>query len=239
MSKTFNDTGMGRIIAWISARVFKKSEAVTTQTLGIDTTPSNNSSNLVTSGGVYNALSGKQAVLTFDTIPTENSTNPVTSGGIYNIIIENEEVTAAALNDLNTRLSNVEEIDEVPAQIQSDWSQSDNTQRDYIKNKPSTDTFVKSYPGATSKLATTTVPNVTSVGAASTWSFSMGTGDHTNALIISGGNGSAPTLGTAKTVATGSLAANGGGASVMTGLGTPTTGSAYVNYATMAGGGSN
>ena len=58
MSKTFNDTGMGRIIAWISARVFKKSEAVTTQTLGIDSAPSNNSSNLVTSGGVYNALNG-------------------------------------------------------------------------------------------------------------------------------------------------------------------------------------
>lgn len=31
-----------------------------------------------------------------------------------------------------------------------------------------TDTFVKSYPGATSKLATTTVPNVTNAGSAST-----------------------------------------------------------------------
>lgn len=89
-----------------------------------------------------------------------------------------------------------------------------------------TDTFVKSYPGATSKLATTTVPNVTSAGSASTWGFAMGSGDDAETLIISGANGSAPTLGTAKTVATGSLSATGGGDSVMTGLGTATTASA-------------
>lgn len=59
MSKTFNDTGMGRIIAWISAHVFKKSDAVATQVLGIDSSPTNNSSNLVSSGGVYDALSSK------------------------------------------------------------------------------------------------------------------------------------------------------------------------------------
>lgn len=108
-----------------------------------------------------------------------------------------------------------------------------------------TDTFVKSYPGATSKLATTTVPNVTgntdvtipnvtSAGSASTWSFSMGTGADAETLIISGANGTAPTLGTAlsaskvtlgtaKTVATGSLSASGGGGTVMTGLGTAVT----------------
>lgn len=89
-----------------------------------------------------------------------------------------------------------------------------------------TDTFVKSYPGATSKLVTTTVPNVTSAGSASTWSFTMGSGNNAETLIISGGNSTAPTLGTAKTVATGGLDANGGGSSVMTGLGTATTASA-------------
>ena len=87
-----------------------------------------------------------------------------------------------------------------------------------------TDTFVKSYPGATSKLATTTVPNVTSAGSASTWSFAMGTGTDSETLIISGANGAAPTL--AKTVATGSLSDSGGGGTVMTGLGTASTGSA-------------
>lgn len=96
----------------------------------------------------------------------------------------------------------------------------------------STDTFVKSYPGTTSKLATTTVPNVTSAGSASTWSFALGTGTDAETLIISGGNGSAPTLGTAKTVATGSLSASGGGGTVMTGLGTPTTASAVTGIGT-------
>lgn len=92
------------------------------------------------------------------------------------------------------------------------------------------DTFVKSYPGASSKLATTSikgvagtekadkisdkvskklattsVPNVTSVGAAATWNFAMGTDANAETLIISGGNGSAPTLGSAITAATGSL----------------------------------
>lgn len=160
------------------------------------------------------------------------------------------------------------------------------------------DTFVKSYPGATSKLVTTTVPNVTgnedvsipnvtdsadvsipnvtgntnvsipnvtNAGSASTWSFAMGMGTDAETLIISGGNGSAPTLGTAlsaskvtlgtalsaskvtlgtnltaskvtlgsaKTVATGALASNGGGGTVMTGLGTATTASAVTSIGT-------
>lgn len=96
----------------------------------------------------------------------------------------------------------------------------------------STDTFVKSYPGATSKLATTSVPNVTAVGSASTWSFAMGSGNDAETLIISGANSTAPTLGTAITAATGSLAANGGGDSVMTGLGTATTASAVTGIGT-------
>ena len=31
-------------------------------------------------------ISGKQDTLTFDTTPTENSTNPVTSGGLYSVL---------------------------------------------------------------------------------------------------------------------------------------------------------
>lgn len=99
----------------------------------------------------------------------------------------------------------------------------------------SSDTFVKSVN--TSKLSTTTVPNVTAAGSASSWSFTMGTGTgNTETLIISGANGSAPTLGTAITVATGSVSSTGGGATVatgvpssggtasaLTGLGTPST----------------
>lgn len=53
-------------------------------------------------------LSGKQDVLTFDSTPTANSTNPVTSGGVYDTIEEIEEVTAVALNNLNDRIDSVQ-----------------------------------------------------------------------------------------------------------------------------------
>ena len=79
-------------------------------------------------------------------------------------------------------------------------------------------TFTTTVTPSTSKLVTTTVPNVTAAGSASTWSFAMGTGDDSETLIISGGNSTAPTLGTAITVATGSLNDNGSGASVATGI---------------------
>ena len=101
---------------------------------------------------------------------------------------------------------------------------------------PTTDTFVKSVSAETNKnLVTTTVPNVTSAGSASTWSFAMGSGDAAETLIISGDNSTAPTLGTAKTVATGATSTTGTGDAVVTGvtigssasaitaLGTPTT----------------
>ena len=51
-----------------------------------DTTPTADSNNLVTSGGVKAALDGKQDILTFDSTPTEGSTNPVTSGGVKTVL---------------------------------------------------------------------------------------------------------------------------------------------------------
>lgn len=101
------------------------------------------------------------------------------------------------------------------------------------------DTFVKSVSAETDKnLVTTTVPNVTSVGTASSWSFTMGSGNAAETLIISGDNSTVPTLGTAKTVATGETSVSGTGdavvtgvtvgssASALTGLGTPSTAAA-------------
>lgn len=52
----------------------------------IDSSPTQNSGNPISSGGVYTALSGKQNTLTFDNTPTANSTNPVTSGGVKTAI---------------------------------------------------------------------------------------------------------------------------------------------------------
>lgn len=92
---------------------------------------------------------------------------------------------------------------------------------------PSTETFVKSYPGATSKLVTTSVPNVTSAGTAASWSATV-----SNEVLSFAWTANTPaTLGTAITAATGALAANGGGSSVMTGLGTAVTASGVTGYA--------
>lgn len=44
-----------------------------------------------------------------DEVPTENSENIITSGGVYDAIVEVEEVTAAALNDLKNRIDNIPE----------------------------------------------------------------------------------------------------------------------------------
>lgn len=111
-----------------------------------------------------------------------------------------------------------------------------------------TDTFVKSVTAETNKkLDTTTVPNVTGntqvTANKSTWTFTMGSGDASETLIIGGGNGSDvtatnTTLGTAKTVATGTTSTTGTGDAIVTGvtigdsaaaitaLGTPTTAAA-------------
>ena len=91
-------------------------------TLTFDNTPTQNSTNPVTSGGIYTALqnvqpdlsnyytktqvdtalTAKQNTLTFDNTPTENSTNPVTSGGIYN-----------ALQNVQPDMSNYYDKDEI------------------------------------------------------------------------------------------------------------------------------
>lgn len=54
--------------------------------LTFDESPVKDSSNPVTSGGIFTALEGKQDSLTFDSTPTEGSGNPVTSDGIYKAI---------------------------------------------------------------------------------------------------------------------------------------------------------
>lgn len=108
------------------------------------------------------------------------------------------------------------------AQIQSDWNQTNTSAKDYIKNKPNIVNSINGFSGSistvNSKLVTTSVPNVTSIGSASTWNFSMGTGNDIHTLIITGNNSTTPTLGTSITVATGSLSSNGQGGYVVTGI---------------------
>lgn len=50
----------------------------------------------------------KQNALVYDSVPTANSSNMVKSGDLYTVIVENEEVTAAALNNLDGRVQTLE-----------------------------------------------------------------------------------------------------------------------------------
>lgn len=101
----------------LADKYYNKSEVDTRlngkmNTIGVDGTPTDGSNNLITSDGVYDALTNcvkqseltsaltpyatsssvtsalalKQDILTFDSLPTENSLHPVTSGGVYNAI---------------------------------------------------------------------------------------------------------------------------------------------------------
>lgn len=93
---------------------------------GVDTAPTSGSDNVVTSGGVYQAINDdalvtsaainnlndrlsdvESAIPGIDEVPTENSENLVTSGGVYDVIAENELATASALNDLRDRIGTI------------------------------------------------------------------------------------------------------------------------------------
>ena len=116
--------------------------------------------------------------------------------------------------------------------VQANWNETDTSSDAYIQNKPiipaaQVNSDWKAPSGSIAQilnkptlnsyyLAKTSVPNVTSVGSASTWSFAMGTGNDEHTLIISGGNSTTPTLGSAISVATGNLSLTGGGNKVYT-----------------------
>lgn len=58
----------------------------------VDSELSSTSENPVQNKVIYTALEGKQDTLTFDETPTQGSTNPVTSGGVYAVIGDIENV---------------------------------------------------------------------------------------------------------------------------------------------------
>lgn len=94
---------------------------------------------------------------------------------------------------------------------------------------PNTETFVKSYPGSIKKLATTSIPNVTSVGTAANWSATV----ENETLTFSWTANTPATLGTAITAATGKVATTDtNGDSVLIGLGTATTDTAIKSLGT-------
>jgi hypothetical protein len=74
--------------------------------LHFDTQPTQNSTNPVQSGGVFEALTHKQDALEFDEVPTQYSRNPVISGSLYNIFQAINSLfpaTASAQNKLTDK----------------------------------------------------------------------------------------------------------------------------------------
>lgn len=54
--------------------------------INVDNNPTQGSTNAVSSGGVFTALSNKQDTLTIDATPTDGSNNPVASNGVYDAL---------------------------------------------------------------------------------------------------------------------------------------------------------
>ena len=101
----------------------------------------------------------KQDALSFDSIPTENSNNLVKSGPLYSVITENELVTATALNDLNDRVTSLEDFSETDPTVPG-WAKA--------STKP---TYTASEVGA--------LPDTTAIPTESTvtgWGFTKNSG---------------------------------------------------------------
>ena len=101
----------------------------------------------------------KQDALSFDSIPTENSNNMVKSGPLYSVITENELVTATALNDLNDRVTSLEDFSETDPTVPG-WAKA--------STKP---TYTASEVGA--------LPDTTAIPTESTvtgWGFTKNSG---------------------------------------------------------------
>lgn len=71
--------------------IFTTPDGVAHDVLSVDSTPTAESSNLITSGAVKAGLDSKQDALTFDTVPTDGSTNPVESNGIYDALAAKQD----------------------------------------------------------------------------------------------------------------------------------------------------
>lgn len=80
-----------------------------------DTTPTQGSTNLITSGGVYAALDDIMSRLIVDAVPTQGSNNLVASGGVYSALQD----AIATLNQTIATKQNILTFDVVPTQNSS------------------------------------------------------------------------------------------------------------------------
>ena len=208
----FNGTAwqaLGSSIGTLRAFAYADTGTVTIQPAG-----TNASSSVSFSGTTTDKVLGEDTTFT-------NSTSSVSFGTHTTATVLKSDVTATVPKTSSTKKYLTASASGTAVGVATS-----NTALTGLGN-PSTDTFVKSYPGATSKLVTTSVPNVTSAGTAASWSATV-----SNEVLSFSWTANTPaTLGTAITAATGALDANGSGSSVMTGLGTPTTANGVTGYA--------
>ena len=106
MASFLDGTGLGHLIEKIKAAFIAKTDTTIATSIGIDSTPTTNSTNLVTSGGVKSALDNKANSSDLSTVATTGS-----------------------YNDLSNKPT-------IPTLVKSDWNESDSTSYAYIQNKP-------------------------------------------------------------------------------------------------------
>lgn len=104
MSNFLDETGLSRLIGKIKDTFVAKANTTAATSVGIDTTPTANSTNLITSGGVSTALGNKQNTIPVITNPSGTTLEPnifyiwddvssdltLTLGGTVNSSIMNE-----------------------------------------------------------------------------------------------------------------------------------------------------
>lgn len=81
---------------------------------------------------------GAAAAKNVDSVPTDFSENLVESGGVYTALsgkVDTNGTDSLMTADEHTKLSGIESGAEV--NVQSDWNQNDSTADDFVKNKPS------------------------------------------------------------------------------------------------------
>lgn len=211
----------------------------TDSVLGTNTTFTTNNSNVTFSGGTTDQVLGA------DTTFSAGDSSVTFSGGTTDRVLGEATTFTTSVTPTTTYLGTVSTSDDFVTSVTAETDK--NLVTTSITGVGGTEN-VSFVSKNNSKLVTTTVPNIesntdvtvpvvsenTTVTANnSTWSFSMGSDDAAETLIISGGNGnpvtatntsfgtttaSKVTLGTAKTVATGTLAADGTGSDVLSGL---------------------
>ena len=208
----FNGTAwqqFGGSIGTLKAFAFVDTGTVTIQPAG-----TNSSSAVTFSGGTTDSVLGADTTFT-------NGSSSVSFGTHTTAEVLTSDVTATVPKTSSTTKYLKATVGNAAIGVATDGSAITGL------GTPSTESVVKSYPGATSKLETTSIPNVTSAGTAASWSATV----QNEVLAFSWTANTPATLGTAITAATGSLNANGDGDAVMTGLGTPTTETVVTGYA--------